>query len=175
MRTTLILTIGMLCILPCRNHAQAVDGIAAIVDDQVIAFSDVKQQADPIEKNLKKEFSGKLLAERIVETRLAVVQDLINRKLMVLLFYKDGHAFPKAAVEAEIQELISQRFGGNSQAFEQWLSESGLTLETYSRQTAEPLIVKGVRDAHTRDGKLDASRLDQRLAELRKNVFIKIF
>jgi len=63
------------------GDAEVIDGIAAVVNGDVITFSQVQEVAAPEEQSLKQQFTGQELIDKIKETRLAVLNDLINRQL----------------------------------------------------------------------------------------------
>ena len=83
------------CAFPPRGHAQEVlDGIAAVVNDDVITFSQVRDLVGPIEKAARDQFKGNELVEMIKEIRLKAINDLIDRQLVLQeqylqLFYFD--------------------------------------------------------------------------------------
>ena len=59
------------CAFQPRGHAQEVlDGIAAVVNDEVITFSQVRDLVGPIEKAAREQLKGNELVEKIKEIRL---------------------------------------------------------------------------------------------------------
>ena len=70
------------------GEAEVIDGIAAVVNGDVITFSQVQEVASPEEQSLKQQYTGQELIDKIKETRLAVLNDLINRQLILQEFKK---------------------------------------------------------------------------------------
>src|SRR5678816_3857271 len=69
--------------LPQLTRGQEVlDGIAAVVNDDVITFSQVRDLVGPIEKAAREQFKGNELVEKVKELRLKAINDLIDRQLI---------------------------------------------------------------------------------------------
>ena len=77
------------CAFPPKGNAQEVlDGIAAVVNDDVITFSQVRDLVGPIEKAARDQLKGNELVEKIKEIRLKAINDLIDRQLALQEFKK---------------------------------------------------------------------------------------
>ena len=72
----------------CRGalaaESQQVDGIAAIVNGDVITFSQVRSVSGPRERLLVSQFKGEELAKQIKTAREAALKDLIDRQLILV-------------------------------------------------------------------------------------------
>ena len=67
------------CAFPPTGDAQEVlDGIAAVVNDDVITFSQVRDLVGPIEKAARDQLKGNELVEKVKEIRLKAINDLKN-------------------------------------------------------------------------------------------------
>ena len=60
------------------------DGIAAVVNNKVITYSEVRDVVEPRERLLRAQYSGDELVKKITELRKAALQDLIDRELLRL-------------------------------------------------------------------------------------------
>ncbi len=136
---SLILLSGELAI------AQNVDGIAAIVNDKVITFSEVKKQVDPTEKLLRDSYSGQELIDKIKEARLNSLRALIERQLIIQSFNKSGYFVPDSVVEDRIKEVINSQFDGDRPAFIKTLLANGITMDSYREDTRDQIIVQYMR------------------------------
>ena len=76
------------------SGAESVNGIAAIVNDKVITYSEVREVVEPRERLLRSQYSGQELVNKITELRKAALQDLIDRQLIVQAFDKEKLAIP---------------------------------------------------------------------------------
>src|SRR4051812_47631115 len=65
---------------------EVLDGVAAVVGNEVITFSQVRDLVGPKEKQARDTLKGEALMEKIKEIRLAAVNELINRQLILQEF-----------------------------------------------------------------------------------------
>src|ERR1700687_6473696 len=73
---------------------EVVDGVAAVVNGEVITFSQVRGLVGPREKLLRAQFSGEELIKKVKEARQAALQDLIDRQLILQAFKKENYQIP---------------------------------------------------------------------------------
>jgi peptidyl-prolyl cis-trans isomerase SurA len=125
--------------------AEVIDGIAAVVNGDVITFSQVQEVAAPEEQALKQQFTGQELIDKIKETRLAVLNDLINRQLILQEFKKKEYQLPDYVVEEQVQEIIKDEFGGDRQAFVRTLQAQGYSLNKFRDKEKEKITVQVMR------------------------------
>jgi peptidyl-prolyl cis-trans isomerase SurA len=92
---------------------QVIDGIAAVVNGDVITFSQVQEVAAPEEQTLRQQYQGQELIDKIKETRLAVLNDLVNRQLILQEFKKKEYKIPDYVVEQQVAGIIKDEFGGD--------------------------------------------------------------
>src|ERR1700761_4305892 len=64
-------------------HAQIADGIAAIVNSEVIPFSEVQKRVEDTERVLRDTYQGQDLVDRVKEARLNALRALIERELII--------------------------------------------------------------------------------------------
>src|SRR3712207_4733380 len=69
-----------------QDAPQVIDGIAAVVNGEVITFSQVRGLVGPRERLLRSQFRGEELQKKIQEARKEALQDLIDRQLIVQEF-----------------------------------------------------------------------------------------
>jgi len=83
------LTLPPLCCAAFAAEPQIVDGIAAVVNMDVITLSQVRTLSAPREKLLRSQYTGVELEKQLKETRAAALQDLIDRRLIIQAFQKE--------------------------------------------------------------------------------------
>jgi peptidyl-prolyl cis-trans isomerase SurA len=137
---TLLLVPGMMW-----GDAEVIDGIAAVVNGDVITFSQVQEVAGPEEQSLRQQFTGQELIDRVKETRLAVLNDLINRQLILQEFKKKEYTLPDYVVEEQVQEVIKDDFGGDRQAFIRTLAAQGYSMNRFRDQQKDKITVQVMR------------------------------
>src|SRR5262245_21276959 len=81
------------------------DGIAALVNNDVITFSDVKKRVEDTEKSLMASgLEGTELTDRIREIRLDALRALIDRQLILQEFNTKCFFMPDLPIEERINE-----------------------------------------------------------------------
>lgn len=124
---------------------EVLDGIAAVVNGDVITFSQVREVVGTREKALRGAFTGNELVEKIKETRLAAVKELIDRQLILQEFKKNKLSIPDYVIEDRVQTIIREEFGGDRQAFTRTLEAQGYTLSRFKEIETEKVIVQAMR------------------------------
>ena len=139
------------------GDAEVIDGIAAVVNGDVITFSQVQEVAAPEEQSLKQQYTGQELIDKIKETRLSVLNDLINRQLILQEFKKKEFNLPDYVVEEQVQEIIKDEFGGDRQAFVRTLQAQGFTLNKFRDKEKEKITVQVMRQNQLKDNNFTPS------------------
>ncbi len=142
-----------LCALPLlapplltAAHAQEVlDGIAAVVNNEVITFSQVRMLVGPKEKSARETLKGQELVEKVKEIRLQAVNDLIDRQLILQEFKKNQFKVPDHVVEERVQAIIREEFSGDRAAFTRTLAAQGYSVERFRQEELDKIIVQAMR------------------------------
>jgi peptidyl-prolyl cis-trans isomerase SurA len=129
----------------CAADPQVIDGIAAVVNSDVITFSQVQAVAAPEEQNLRQQYTGQELIDKIKETRLAVLNDLVNRQLILQEFKKKEYKIPDYVVEQTVAGIIKDDFGGDRQAFLRTLSAQGYSINRFRDMEKDKITVQVMR------------------------------
>jgi peptidyl-prolyl cis-trans isomerase SurA len=125
------------------------NGIAAEVasggQKEVVTFSQVRDLVGPKEKQAYETLRNTELVERIKELRLAAINDLIDRTLIIQDFKTKGFNIPDYFIDERVQATIKEEFGGDRQAFLRTLAAQGLTLEKFRDFQRDMIIVQEMR------------------------------
>ena len=139
-------------ISPFPSHAQEVlDGIAAVVNQEVITFSQVRELVGPAEAQARRELRGEALPAKIKEIRLKAINDLIDRQLILQEFYKNKFNIPDHFVEDRVGTIVREEFGGDRSAFVRTLQAQGYTLERFKNLEKEKMIVQAMRSQNVKN------------------------
>jgi parvulin-like peptidyl-prolyl isomerase len=131
---------------------QVLDGVAAVVNGDVITFSQVRELTTPMENAARTNLSGPTLSEKIKEIRLRAVNDLIDRQLILQEFRKmKGASIPTHVVEDRITALIREEFGGDRSAFLKTIAAQGYTLDRLRKMEEEKIIVQAMRSREVKN------------------------
>jgi len=143
---TALPAVALLLSAPAGARAQMpADGIAAIVNDEVIPFSEVRKRVEDTERVLRDTYNGQELIDRIKEARLNTLRALIERELIIQDFKKQGYFIPESITEDRLRETIQNQYEGDRTAFIRTIQANGLSLDQYKKELRERTIVDAMR------------------------------
>ncbi len=142
--------LGLVALLaPMVGTVQAapdvVDGVAALVNNDVITFSQVRELVGTRERTLRNTFTGQELVNKVREARQGALNDLIDRQLILQEFKKKEFAIPAHLIDEKIDSIIREDFGGERQAFVRTLQAQGFTLTKFRDAERDKIIVQAMR------------------------------
>src|SRR5262249_58924687 len=117
-----------------EQEATVVDGIAAVVNGEVITYSQVRSLSAPQERMLRQQYTGPDLEKKLTELRQMAVKDLIDRRLVIQAFKKESYEIPDHIVDMRVQQIIKESFGGDRNTFCKTLEAQNYTLGRVKRQ-----------------------------------------
>jgi len=132
------------------ESSQVIDGIAAVVNRDVITYSQVRGLVGPRERLLQSQFKGEELAKQIKAAREAALKDLIDRQLIVQSFAEQKFELPDHFVDERVNDIIRESFGGDRQAFIKTLQAQNYSLTEFKRQEKERIIVQAMRSKNVK-------------------------
>src|SRR6185436_6634837 len=121
------------------------DGIAAVVNEDVITFSQVRELIGPTEMAARQQLKGTDLDSKIKEIRLKAINDLIDRQLILQEFGKNKFNIPDHFIEERVGAIVREEFGGDRSAFVRTLQAQGYTFERFKNLEREKMIVQAMR------------------------------
>lgn len=136
------------------QQAQVVDGVAAIVNNDVITISQLREMLGARERAMREVYKGAELAEKLKDVRNAALQDLIDRQLILQEFKKlqeKGANIPEYVIDDRIQSIIRDDFGGDRSAFIRTIQAQGFTLTKLKEIEREKIIVQAMRQSKVND------------------------
>lgn len=151
----IVLAVGVL-LIPMHSATSAeveptvVDGIAAIVNGEVITYSQVRALCAPQERMLRQQVTGPDLEKKLTELRQSAVKDLIDRRLVIQAFKKESYEIPDHLVDQKIHEIIREAFGGDRNTFVKTLEAQNYTLGEFKEKEMEKFIVGAMRSKNVK-------------------------
>ena len=139
------LALSLLCHAALAAESRVVDGIAAVVNTDVITYSQVRAVSGPRERLLQSQFKGEELVKQIQAAREAALKDLIDRQLIVQSFAKEKFELPDHFVDERVNEIIRESFGGDRQSFIKTLQAQNYSLTEFKKHEKESIIVQAMR------------------------------
>jgi len=140
---TLFLSLAILN--PVGKAEEVLDGIAAVVNKDVITFSQVRELVAMQERALREEYRGEELMAKVRDLRLAAINDLIDRQLVLQEFEKKKFQIPEHVLDDHIKTIIREQFNGDRSAFIRTLQAQGYTLQRFRKIETDKMIVQAMR------------------------------
>ena len=132
-------------------ETRVLDGIAAVVNDDVITYFQVRELTGALENSLNANYSGNALSERIKEVRVRALNDLIDRQLILQEFKKMKGQIPPHAIDDRVNTIIREEFGGDKAAFMRTIAAQGFTLDRIRKMEEEKIIVQAMRSREVKN------------------------
>ena len=127
------------------QEPEVIDGIAAVVNGEVITQGQVRMVVGPRERLLRQQFQGEELRKQLKEVREAALKDLIDRQLIVQAFRKEQYQLPDYFVEQRMNDIIRENFGGDRNTFIKTLQAQNYSLSEFKKNEFEKIIVAAMR------------------------------
>ena len=148
----LLFLIVLITSLPLLEAEEmVVNGMAAIVNNEVITFSQVSELVASQEKAAAQMYQGKQLEDKIKEIRQAAMRDLIDRALILQEFKKKEFSIPEYYIDDSIQKIIREEFGGDRTAFLKTLQAQGYSLTRFRKTQKDKIIVQIMRGSKVKE------------------------
>lgn len=149
-RILLLLTL-LAATAPLMAVEEVLNGIAAVVNGEIITFSQVRELVGARERSAAEVYQGEELQRRIKEMRQGAVKDLVDRALILQEFRKKEFNIPSYIIDDSINRIIRQEFGGDRTAFVKTLQAQGYTMARFREVEKDKITVQAMRQAKTSD------------------------
>jgi parvulin-like peptidyl-prolyl isomerase len=130
---------------------EVVNGIAAVVNADVVTFSQVRELVATREKSAAEIYRGKELEKKVQEMRRDAINDLIDRALVLQEFKKKEFNIPSYIIDDSVQRIVRQEFGGDRSAFVRTLQSQGYTMARFRDVEKDKMVVQAMRQSKTSD------------------------
>ena len=134
-----------LCCAAFGAEPEVINGIAAVVNGDVITYSQVRELSAPRDKLLRSQYTGEELQKALKEAREAALKDLIERRLIIQAFKKEKYEIPDHFVEEQMRGIIKESFGGDRNTFIKTLEAQSYSIGEFKERETERMIVQAMR------------------------------
>ena len=131
------------------QEAQTLDGIAAVVNDEIITISEVREAMAFEVAQLAQSYRGEQLREQISATYKETLNNLMNIQLQLARARQMQMSVSDDEIDRQVDALKEQNQISDDQLV-QMLKSRGMTLEAYRQQIREGLLVTKVVNAEVR-------------------------
>ena len=138
-----IVTLILLCIILFYStclKAEIVDGIVAVVNDEVITHAELNAILLPIYTQYKSTHSDEELLKKIDEAKKNILYQLIEDKLILQEARKIGMPATDEEVNERLEQIKSQFT--NNEEFKSILASQGLTIADLKEKYREQIMIK---------------------------------
>ncbi len=132
------------------QQERMVDGVAAVVNTNVITYGQVRELLMFRQRSLSEAFQGEELRAKMKESQDAALQDLVDRQLIIDNFNEQGFQIPDHVIDDRINTIIREEFGSDRRAFIRTLRAEGFSLPRFREVEREKIIVQAMRQRAVR-------------------------
>ena len=124
---------------------EVLDGLAAVVNNSPVTFSQVRELVAAREKAAAEQFQGAELNEKIKQIRTEAIGELVDRQLILQYVKEKGFQLPPYLIEDRIATVIREEHKGDRAAFARKLASFGYSIERFRKEEMEKIIVQSMR------------------------------
>jgi peptidyl-prolyl cis-trans isomerase SurA len=154
-----------------QERQEVMDGIAAVVNGDVITISQLRELTGAREMALRDALRGDELVSEIKRMRESALRDLIDRQLVIQEFKKREFSIPPYLVDDRVQSIIRQEFGGDRSAFVRTLQAQGYSLTRFKEIEKEKIIVQAMRQSNVKENFITTPRQIQAFYDRNKHAY----
>lgn len=122
-----------------------VDGIAAVVNSNVITYGQVRELLMFRQRSLGQQGMTGEMKEKMKQSQEAAVKDLVDRQLIIDEFKTQGFQIPDYVIDDRINTIIREDFGGDRTSFVRTLKAQGFSLSRFRDVERDKIIVQAMR------------------------------
>jgi peptidyl-prolyl cis-trans isomerase SurA len=128
------------------SAAELLNGVAVIVNDNIITYQDVQQFLEFEIDGLERRYgtSPRLFQEKVAEKQKEALEQLVERELILHEFKKAGYVLPESVIDNLINEEIREKFGDRA-TLTRTLQAQGKGFESWKEDLRNRIIVSEMR------------------------------
>ncbi len=167
----LIVLLGLAGVNADATETIRVDGVAAMVNERVITFGELRSALEPMERQLRQQFSGAELMNRLDQAYERVLQNAIERSLILEEFSAMGGEIPRQIIDEQVQAVLVEEFDGDRGMLLRALAQEGLSMEEWRRQLGDQLKIMSLRSEKVLPNVVVSPRQIREAYETRRDEF----
>jgi peptidyl-prolyl cis-trans isomerase SurA len=124
-------------------QAEQVNGIAVIVNDQVITYKDVMMAMRDDVEFLQQRYSSqpRVFQDKLKELQNETIERMVEDRLVLNEFKSIGKPLPESYIDQRVNEDIKRKFGDRLTAIKT-LQQGGITFESYRDKIRDNTILQ---------------------------------
>lgn len=142
-------------------------GIAAEVEEQIITFEELRREMTPLIPQIRESSRSRAeFTRRMEELYFEVLQNLIDRILIVKEFSKREFNIPQTYVENEFDRILIEDFDRDRARFLEYLDSIGKNVREFREDLRERIIVSVMRGEKRRsESQISPERIERFYSE----------
>lgn len=118
------------------------NGILAVVEDRVITRDEVMKEVEPFIPQIRqKSLSEFEFNKRVGDYIREIVQNMIDRELIVKDFRDKGMTIPQSYLDSNFDDYLKREFNGDRAEFLKFVQSQGKTIKQFKQEQEKDLIV----------------------------------
>lgn len=118
------------------------NGILAVVEDRVITRDEVMKEVEPFIPQIRqKSLSEFEFNKRVGDYIREIVQNMIDRELIVKDFRDKGMTIPQSYLDSNFDDYLKREFNGDRAEFLKFVQSQGKTIKQFKQDQEKDLIV----------------------------------
>lgn len=148
-------------------------GIAAEVESKVITFEELRREMDPLIPRIRESARSRADFQQQMESLyFEVLQNLIDRVLIVKEFAEREYNIPQTFVENEFDRILIEDFENDRARFLSYLQSQGKNVREFRSDLRERIIVSVMRSEKRRSqSQISPERIEQFYNENKLNFY----
>ena len=127
------------------------NGIAAIAEGEIITVEQLRRELEPIVPRLRAQAgSQQAFSESIQQVSREVLQNMIDRIIIVKAAEKEGLLIPPSYIDQEYENILNRDFGGDRGRLLSYLKAQGLTAREFRKDIYNRTVVNYMRQRNRR-------------------------
>jgi peptidyl-prolyl cis-trans isomerase SurA len=135
-----------------EDRTIVLDKVVASVNDEAVTLSEVQEEGQPVIRKIHQQFIGEERDRQVELAQRQLIEELIDRRLMLQAARREGVLPSPAEVQASIDELKRSNNITDDAQFRAALKAEGLTLEQVRRSITERLAIGRLLSRQVRSG-----------------------
>ena len=148
-------------------------GIAAEVENSIITFEELRREMAPLIPRVRESSRSRAeFTSRMEELYMEVLQNLIDRVLIVGEFWEKEYNLPQSYVENEFDRILIEDFENDRARFLEYLEEQGKNVREFRLDLRDRIIVSVMRSEKRKSqSQISPERIEQFYNENKINFY----
>ncbi|MEY2999804.1 MAG: hypothetical protein RL648_18, partial [Verrucomicrobiota bacterium] len=150
-------------------------GLAAEVENTVITFEELRREMAPLIPRIREASRSRAeFTQRMEELYFEVLQNLIDRILIVEEFREKEYNLPQTFIENEFDRILIEDFENDRARFLEYLDSLGKNVREFRRDLRERIIVSVMRSEKRKSqSQISPERIEQFYNENKINFYVE--